>query len=233
MPDDALFDRVFPAEQRFRSYLHWTPVDVARRACALLAPERNMRVLDIGAGVGKLCLVGAMHSDARWFGIERDREMVRVAIAAAEQLGVAARTSFAHGKLAQVDWPAFDAFYLFNPFAETLFACDGDALERRERYVADIAFVQDQLASARPGTRVVTYHGFGGDFPPGYELVHREPAHEDELCVWVQRTAQRSEQPRARRSAVGDSFSQRSSVPNPIRSDDSCAKQAGISPPKP
>jgi 2-polyprenyl-3-methyl-5-hydroxy-6-metoxy-1,4-benzoquinol methylase len=49
------FDQIYPGEQRERSCLHWTPLDVAQRACALLASEPAARVLDIGAGVGKLC----------------------------------------------------------------------------------------------------------------------------------------------------------------------------------
>src|SRR3954452_18195742 len=56
---DAEFDRLFPDELRDRSYLHWTPVEVAVRAAELLAPSpRGIRVLDVGAGVGKLCLIG-------------------------------------------------------------------------------------------------------------------------------------------------------------------------------
>jgi len=49
---DRCFDRLFPKEQRSRSPFHWTPVAVAFRACALLAPEHDFRVLDVGSGVG-------------------------------------------------------------------------------------------------------------------------------------------------------------------------------------
>lgn len=188
---DFTFDRVFPASQRFRSWLHWTPVDVATRAVALLAPTPGRRVLDIGAGVGKLCLVGAATTTSMWFGIERDADMVRIAQAAAARMHVEHRTGFQHGDVASVDWGAFDAFYLFNPFAEVLYSGTGDAHVRRERYVATIALVQRQLSSTDPGTRVVTYHGFGGEMPPCFDCVHRETAREDELCLWVRRRAHR------------------------------------------
>jgi SAM-dependent methyltransferase len=144
-------------------------------------------VLDVGAGVGKLCLIGAAVTGATWFGIERDAEMVRVATAAAARMHVEHRVQFLHGDLTTIDWSMFDAFYFFNPFAELLACGPDDALTRRERYVATIDFVQRQLSSSAAGTRVVTYHGFGGDPPPAFDLVHRETAREDELCVWVRR----------------------------------------------
>jgi SAM-dependent methyltransferase len=191
--DDRDFDRVYPMEQRFRSWLHWTPIEVAQRACAMLAPRSGSKVLDVGSGVGKVCLVGALTTDSQWFGIERDSEMVQAAIAAARTLHVETRAHFLLGDMTSVTWSDFDAFYLFNPFAETLFTADTDldALARREAYVANIEFVQHQLSSVGPGTRIVTYHGFGGDMPPGFDLVRREPALEDELCLWIRRGTRR------------------------------------------
>lgn len=185
--DDAQFDRLFPSSQRFRSWMHWTPVEVAVRAAALLAPGHE-RVLDIGAGVGKLCLIGAATTSASWVGIEQNADMVNAANAARVRLGLETRVRFIRGDIAHLDWTSFDSFYLFNPFAEMLFVGDGTPLERRERYVATIEFVQSRLARAATGTRVVTYHGFGGDMPRGFECVHYERAREDELRLWIKRS---------------------------------------------
>lgn len=185
--EDVTFDQVFPSSQRFRSWLHWTPVSVATRAAALLAPLPGRKVLDVGSGVGKLCLVGAATTTSIWYGVERDPDMVRAATIAAARMQLQARTRFLLGDVTLMDWSTFDAFYLFNPFAEMLSTGPEDALTRRELYVANIEFVQHQLAGAAPGTRVVTYHGFGGEMPPSFELAHREPAQEDELCLWIRR----------------------------------------------
>jgi hypothetical protein len=68
---------------------------------------------------------------------------------------------------------------------------EAKALTRRERYVAAIDVVQRQLSHSAAGTRVVTYHGFGGEPPPAFDLVHRETAREDELCLWVRRASRR------------------------------------------
>jgi SAM-dependent methyltransferase len=188
---DAHFDQVYPREHRVRSWVHWTPLDVAYRVCALLDPTPTCRVLDVGSGVGKMCHVGAMTTEASWFGIERDHEMVRVAIEAAAALGVAERTTFVEGNADDLDWSIFDGFYLYNPYAEQLWAEAIDPEARRTAYTAAIASTQQRLAAAAPGTRVVTYHGFGGDMPSNYELVHREPAHEDELQLWIRRASSR------------------------------------------
>jgi protein-L-isoaspartate O-methyltransferase len=183
---DAQFDQVYPREQRVRSWVHWTPLDVAYRVCALLDPTPTCRVLDVGAGVGKLCHVGALTTAASWIGIERDPAMVHVATRAAIALGVAERTTFLVGDANDVDWSTFDGIYLYNPFAEQLWVEAIEPETRRTAYTANIAATQQHLAAARAGTRVVTYHGFGGDMPASYELVHREPAHEDELQLWIQ-----------------------------------------------
>jgi predicted RNA methylase len=184
---DVQFDQVYPREHRVRSWVHWTPLDVAYRVCALLDPTPTCRVLDVGAGVGKLCHVGALTTAASWVGVERDPEMVQVATRAAIALGVTERTTFLQGDAYDVDWSAFDGIYLYNPFAEQLWVEEIDPETRRTAYSANIASTQERLAAARSGTRVVTYHGFGGDMPASYDLVHREPAHEDELQLWIQR----------------------------------------------
>jgi len=42
-----------------------------------------------------------------------------------------------------------------------------------------------RLSIATQGTRVVTYHGFGGHMPRGFRLASREKAGSDELELWI------------------------------------------------
>lgn len=170
-----------------RSILHWTPVDIAVRACAMLAPADDTTVLDIGAGVGKLCLIGASITRATWVGVEVDPQMVEAANNAARLLGVADRAQFVCGEASSLDWSLSDSLYFFNPFAEVLFGGEADALPRRQEFLANVERTRLQLERLRPSARVVTYHGFGGELPNGFDLVHRETAHEDQLCLWVRR----------------------------------------------
>lgn len=44
--------------------------------------------------------------------------------------------------------------------------------------------VRRRLADARIGTRVVTYHGFGGAAPAGYDLLSEEAFGSDRVELW-------------------------------------------------
>ncbi|MGH2897879.1 MAG: SAM-dependent methyltransferase, partial [Solirubrobacteraceae bacterium] len=85
---DAELDHVFPDDLRERSVQHWTPVEIAVRAAELLAPGPDARVLDVGSGAGKLCIVGALVTGATWWGVEQDATLVAAANHAAWELGV-------------------------------------------------------------------------------------------------------------------------------------------------
>lgn len=183
---DEVFDRQYPRMARFRSTNHWTPIEVARRVARMLAATPGGHVLDVGAGVGKACIIGALTTSVTWHGMERNESMVRTARQVARRLGVVDRTSFVAGEANLHDWSMFGGFYLYNPFAESLFTGRiRDPGLRREAYLDEVGAVERKLALTAPGTRVVTYHGFGGDMPEGFELVEREPAIEDEICLWI------------------------------------------------
>jgi excisionase family DNA binding protein len=184
---DAEFDRIYPAWVRKLSKRHWTPIDVARRAAELLAVDSICRVLDIGSGAGKFCLVGALTTRATFVGIEQRRSLVDVARQTARSCGVS-RAQFLHGNMMTLDWSEFDGFYLFNPFYEHIadfLTPIGEAIElSAERYAEYVTTTCMKLFSARIGARVVTYHGYGGLMPPGYRLILHEPAGSDYLEVW-------------------------------------------------
>lgn len=178
---DELFDRVFPKPLRRRSELHWTQVEIGRAAALLLS--RCQQVLDVGAGVGKACLIGALCTPASWTGIERDPELVAAGNAAAVALGVDHRARVQQGEARLCDWSAYDGFYLYNPFGEALVATD-DPLRRRAEWNADVELVEDQLFARPRGTRVAIYHGFGGELR-GYRKASSEMLRESELALWV------------------------------------------------
>ncbi|MBA3538687.1 MAG: hypothetical protein H0T79_03600, partial [Deltaproteobacteria bacterium] len=186
--DDPAFDTLYPPALRFRSEVHWTPIEVALRVAELLDDAPGGHVLDIGAAVGKVCVVGALTTSLHWHGIERDAPLVRAAQRVARTLEIEDRTTFVAGDAAAIDWSPFGGFYLFNPFAEGRFGHEhSDPALRRQAFAAQVAVAEAKLATVRPGSRVVTYHGFGGELPEGYELVARESIRTDELCLWVRR----------------------------------------------
>jgi hypothetical protein len=184
---DEQLNALVPRDLRHLSGTHWTPVEIAVRAVTLLCPAPSTTVLDVGAGVGKLCVIGALSSWGIWCGVERQMPLVEASTRLARTLGVTARTSFLHGDALSIDWEAFDAIYLYNPFALAPFPTDPacHALDFR----VQVARVQDRLAALRDGVRVVTLHGFGGVMPATYQLVYQErfAVAGLDLALWVQR----------------------------------------------
>ena len=185
---DRAFDAMLPAGTRAVSPLFWTPVSVAARAARLLVTRRRTRVLDIGSGVGKFCIVGAASTDGCFVGVEQRGHLVRIAEEMARRTGVA-RTRFIHGTLDAVRCTDFDAFYLYNPFEENLCGSDEHADETvslsEERFFSDVERVRTIFAGAPVGTRVVTYNGFGGDMPADYRLVSSDSSRRSYLDLWV------------------------------------------------
>jgi hypothetical protein len=181
---DRVFDDLVLPELRHLSQVHWTPIDIAIRAAALMCPRPETRVLDIGAGIGKLCLVGALSELGTWYGVEQHWSLVHAAEQLAHRFGVADRTTFLHGDAFTVDWCEFDALYLYNPFElDRPLASPADT----RRVESQAARARARLAMLRDGTRVVTLHGFGDVMPPGYTLVYHErvPVHDLDLVLWV------------------------------------------------
>ena len=190
---DRAFDALVPAELRHLSRVHWTPIDVAIRVAKLLDPTPSMRVLDIGSGVGKCCLVGAMCSAATWFGVERHAASALLAEQLSRELGVSDRTRFLHGDVFGLDWDHFDALYLYNPFELSLFS-ETPGPDSPLDYLAQIAAAEDRLARMATGTRVVTLNGFGGTMPPTYRLLSHERVNRlgADLVAWLQTSRSRT-----------------------------------------
>lgn len=185
---DREFDDLFPLAVRRVSRVHWTPVEVAMRAARLLGNRAGANILDVGAGAGKFCIVAAATVGARVRGVEHRRHLVDIARTAASKVGV--DVDFVHGTLEDEDASEVDGVYLFNPFAENI-SSPRDRLDKTvelslDRFWRDVATTERFLRAARPGTRVVTYCGFGGSMPEDYVLAHREQ-HSSTLELWIKR----------------------------------------------
>ena len=185
---DREFDAIYPEHVRQLSDRYWTPVDVARSAAALLTGAGASRVLDIGSGVGKFCLIGALTTGATFYGIEHRKHLVEIGIDILKRCEVR-RVVLRHCMLEEVRWQNFDAIYLFNPFEENLVhrsqQIDQSVVLCSARFEQDVSRIEETLRAARIGIRVVTYHGFGGWIPESYELVEERPCGMSQLHLWV------------------------------------------------
>lgn len=183
--EDEKFDLVYPATIRKLSSIFWTPVAVAAEAAKWLIPKPETRVLDIGCGPGKFCLVAATLSDGRYIGVEQRADLVAVAKQAATKLMISG-AEFIHGNVLDLDFADYDAFYLFNPFEENMF--NGNKIDRAvplspELFRKYTCHVSVQLGERPLGTRVATYQGYANDIPSCYSC--EETHFGDDLKLWI------------------------------------------------
>jgi predicted RNA methylase len=184
---DFRFDWIYSEFLQKCSDSHWTPVATAKRAAQMLVSSPRSKILDVGSGCGKFCIIGALTTEATFTGIERRSHLVQAAEDAARKWKVP-RISFMVGDMVKLDWRGFTGFYLFNPFYENISEAsriDNAVDYSKTQYQSYIGAVVDKLRRAESGTRVVTYYGFGGTMPDGYRLHAKEPQASGELELWV------------------------------------------------
>lgn len=189
VPDDALFDRFLPHRLRLASGVFWTPLVVAARAAGWFADAGVTSVVDIGSGAGKFCVAAALGTTCRYVGLEHRPRLVAAARRLARQFGVDDRVQFIAASVDPRTTPLADAYYLYNPFGENRFGpddhLDEDVELGEDRYLRDIAAVEELLRRAPAGTRVVTYNGFGGVVPDGYVQVRVDRTLPNMLRMWL------------------------------------------------
>lgn len=182
--DDARFDRIYSEPVRRLSRVFWTPVAVARSAAAFLVTRPGLRVLDIGCGPGKFCLAAAMASEGHFVGVEQRRRLCEEAWRIVRNAGIR-NAEFFHGDFSGLRFEDFEAFYLFNPFAEYLDPAGRSnpaGGESEAHYDGFVQEVSGRLAAAPRGTRVATYCGICEEIPPPYDCVGGSP--DGKLRFW-------------------------------------------------
>lgn len=183
--EDEKFDLIYPARIRKLSSVFWTPLAVAAGAAKWLAPTPGRRVLDVGCGPGKFCLVAASLTDGEFTGIEQRGDLITAARQAAIALG-SPLVEFIHGNILEVDFAEYEAFYLFNPFEENMF--QGNKIDREvplspELFKKYTCHVSAQLGARPVGTRVATYMGYANDIPSCYSCESTQFG--DDLKLWT------------------------------------------------
>lgn len=184
--NDTAFNALYPDPVREVAARHWTPVDVAHKSAAFLATHKGAKVLDIGSGSGKFCLIAAhLYADVEWFGIEQREDLVSLCNQLKKRLHIH-NAHFSHENITETDFSSFDHFYFYNSFYENLPGTqkiDFSVKYSEKLYDYYNLFLYKQLAKRPSGTRLVTYHSLGNEVPPGYEVVSTDYA--EFLKFWV------------------------------------------------
>ncbi len=170
--EDARFNSIYPIHIKKLSERHWTPVEVAKLASDFLVHKPKCKVLDIGSGVGKFCLIGATSTDGRFYGVEQRAELVKLSQRIAETHHIN-NVEFINSNVTEISFSNFDAFYFYNPFYENIddsLLIDNKLVLDEKLYFAYTEYVVNQLKQTPVGTRLVTYWSMNLDIPEGFIL---------------------------------------------------------------
>lgn len=157
---DNDFDAIYPWKVRRLAASHWTPVSVAKTAAEFLVTRPGTRVLDIGSGAGKFCMIGAVLTTGHFTGIEQRSDLVELSkrLSGSHSLK---NVEFINANVTSIEFNKYDAFYLYNSFQENIDShnrIDDAVLLNPALYNAYTTHTQGQLSSLPPGTRLVTYY---------------------------------------------------------------------------
>jgi len=183
---NEVFDNLFPDFNSSLMKRHWTPLEVAKKAAQFLAAEKNVRILDIGSGVGKFCLAAANYMPLAFYtGIEQRGNLVEQAIQAKEILGLK-NVDLLHGNFSTINFKNYDHFYFFNSFYENFSFSenmDNQFEYSKELYEQYTYLLKEKLDLKPSGTRLATFHSTEEEIPRDYLVVGTEM--KNTLKFWV------------------------------------------------
>ncbi|RTL52097.1 MAG: methyltransferase domain-containing protein [Sphingobacteriales bacterium] len=174
MENDATFHQLYPKEIQLLAKKHWTPIEVARTAADFLVSQKNEKILDIGSGVGKFCLVAGYYKpDAFFYGVEQRKSLIEVAEAAKLKLGIT-NAFFIEGNFTQLNFNDYHHFYFYNAFFENI--AGTDKIDESIDYSLELynyynRYLYKQLETKPAGTKLVTFHSLENEVPRNYTLV--------------------------------------------------------------
>jgi tRNA A58 N-methylase Trm61 len=171
--EDDDFDEIYPNEIRPMAFTHFTPVEMAIKAAKYLVQKPGTKVLDIGSGAGKFCMIGSVCTNGHFTGVEQRDNLHELGIEIYKKHKLK-NITFINSNINQIDFSSFDAFYFFNPFYENIIQFDkiDDTVEvETDLYDEYSNYVKNQLDKMPSGTRLVTFFSAYDEVPKSYKLV--------------------------------------------------------------
>jgi SAM-dependent methyltransferase len=155
---DEEFNLIYPDPIRALAKKHWTSVAVATVSSEFLVDRPGTRVLDIGSGAGKFCLVGASNTQGHFTGVEQRSDLVDISNNLADEYAIE-NAKFVHNNITEIDFKNYDAFYFYNSFYENIDT--ENSIDKTIRLDEDLyheysIYLAAQFSDLPIGTRIVT-----------------------------------------------------------------------------
>lgn len=171
---DKDFDDILPKYYRFCSAIQWTSFDVADLIADWLKDSKGKQFIDVGCGLGKLCLHLRLKTSLNINGIEQREKLVEIA----EKILIANKivdVNIFKNNVLDLKWNDYDIFYFFNPFYENIIESDILQIDSsikfsEEKFNLYTFYVYHSLEKLPLGKVLITYHGFGKNPPPSWKL---------------------------------------------------------------
>ncbi len=178
------FNSIYPEKIKRHSRRHWTPIEIAKQASDFLVTKPGTRVLDIGSGPGKFCMLGATYTKGYFTGVEQRKKLIELSNKLSKRYRIP-NVNFIHANITTINFKQYDAFYFFNSFYENIdrsAKIDDTVDPHVELYILYHAYIYQQFSLAKIGTRLVTYWSTLKEVPPSYEL--KSSSHNGFLNFW-------------------------------------------------
>ena len=183
--DDTDFNLIYPNKIKKIADIHFTPIQVSKTAAQYLADREGVKILDVGSGAGKFCMIGSACTDGHFIGVEQRKGLCTVAKRIKRKYNLT-NVEFINANITDIPFKEFDAFYFFNSFYEhiSVFAnkIDDEIALDRKLYSFYSAYVKEQLDSMPIGTKLVTYFSFLKEIPDSYKVKFTK--FDEKLKMW-------------------------------------------------
>jgi hypothetical protein len=185
---DRLFDSILPLRYRTLSVFHWTPINVIYKILEVLGDSPIAKFIDIGSGVGKVCIALSYLTDWEIFGLEQRVGLHDIASSVVRENEIK-RVHLINGNAIELNWNDYDIFYLFNPFEENSIPespilIDSEIDLNPILFTVYVDFVKSQLRQLSVGKKLITYHGFGDQVPEGWKVIFDTEVGAGSLTIW-------------------------------------------------
>ncbi|MBC7485428.1 MAG: class I SAM-dependent methyltransferase [Cytophagaceae bacterium] len=174
MITDKDFDLVYSPAIRALSSRHWTSIKIVKKAVNFLCYKENTKILDVGSGVGKFSILGALLKASNFFyGVDFRKDFIEISDNLKKEHRIE-NVFFLHNYFDKIDFNNFDGIYFFNSFHERI---DKDTvIDELSEFSYDLykKYTQEfflKINSMSEGTRLVTYHTEDIHIPYTYRIV--------------------------------------------------------------